>query len=158
MAFCRMVDIIYAALPLRPLRAFLIRSHMEGCPRCQSRLLSRAEAGRLFVSPDDVGMPVDLWGRVSPQVERTTPVAEAPPVPAGAGWRWATAAATAAVVAVTGFWFLREIDRPGFVPDFAGAAARFQIDYVNVGGAPAQTFVYQPQGTDTVFVWAIKNP
>jgi len=158
MAFCRMVDYIYAALPLRPLRAFLIRSHMENCPRCQSRLLSRAEAGKLLVASDRVGMPLDLWGRISSQVERATPVPEAPPVPAGAGWRWATAVATAAVVAVTGFWLLREINRQGFDPGFAGAAARFQIDYINVGGAPAQTYVYQPQGTDTVFVWATKNP
>ena len=158
MAFCKMVDVIYAALPLRPLRAFLIRSHMDSCPRCQSRLLSRAEAGRLFVSPGAVGMPADLWGRITFQTERATAVPEALPVPAGAGWRWATAAATAAVVAVTGFWLLREIDRPGFGPSLVGAADRFQIDYVNVGGAPAQTFVYQPQGTDTVFVWAIKNP
>lgn len=152
MAFCRMVDIVYAALPLRPLRAFLIRSHMESCPRCQSRLLSRAEAGKLFVSSDRVGMPADLWGRIASHVERGTPV------PAAAGWRWATASATAAVVALTGFWLLREIDRQGFDPGSIRAAARFQIDYVNVGGAPAQTFVYQPQGTDTVFVWAIKNP
>jgi hypothetical protein len=158
MAFCRMVDFIYAALPLRPLRAFLIRSHMDSCPRCQSRLLSRAEAGRLFVSSDRVGIPADFWGRISSQVERTNLVQEASSNQAGAGWRWATAAATAAVVAVTGFWLLREIDRPGFGPGLVGAADRFQIDYVNVGGAPAQTFVYQPQGTDTVFVWAIKNP
>ena len=158
MAFCRMVDIVYAALPLRPLRAFLIRSHMEGCPRCQSRLLSRAEAGKLFVSSERVGMPVDLWGRISSQAGRGTPIPEVPSVPAGAGWRWATAAATAAVVAVTGFWLLREIDRQGFDPGSIRAAARFQIDYINVGGAPAQTFVYQPQGTDSVFVWAIKNP
>jgi len=91
-------------------------------------------------------------------VERTNLVQEASSNQAGAGWRWATAAATAAVVAVTGFWLLREIDRPGFGPGLVGAADRFQIDYVNVGGAPAQAFVFQPQGTDTVFVWAIKNP
>ena len=64
----------------------------------------------------------------------------------------------AAVVALTGFWLLREIDRPGFRADVGAPADRFQIDYVNVGGAPAQTFIYQPQGTDTVFVWASRTP
>ncbi len=157
MAFCRMVDFIYAVLPLRALRAFLIRSHMESCPRCQARLLSRAEAGRLFVSSDRIGMPANIWERISSQAGRGTSVSEAP-VPAGAGWRWAAAAATALVVAVTGFWLLREIGRPGFGPGFVAASERFRIDYINVGGAPAQTFVFQPQGTDTIFIWAIKNP
>jgi len=131
---------------------------MESCPRCQARLLSRAEAGRLFVSSDRIGIPADIWERISSQAGRGTPVQEAPPAPAGAGWRWAAAAATALVVAITGFWLLREIGRPGFGPGFVGASDRFRIDYINVGGAPAQTFVFQPQGTDSVFVWAIKNP
>ena len=158
MAFCKMVDVVYTALPIRPLRSFLIRSHMESCPRCQSRLLSRAEAGTLFVASDQVGNTEGLWRRISAQSGSRTPVPEAPPAPVGVGWRWAAAVSTAAVVAVTGFWLLREIDRQGFDPGLVGAADRFQIDYVNVGGAPAQTFVYQPQGTDIVFVWAIKNP
>jgi hypothetical protein len=64
----------------------------------------------------------------------------------------------AAVVALTGFWLLREVDRPDFEAGVNPPADRFQIDYVNVGGAPARTFVYQPQGTDTVFVWASRNP
>lgn len=158
MAFCKIVDFLYAALPLRPLRAYLIRSHMESCPRCQSRLLSRAEAGRLFVSSDRVGMPADLSGWIFARTESGMAVPERQPVPSTAAWRWAAAAATALVVAVTGFWLLREIGRPGFGPGFVGAADRFQINYVNVGGAPAQTFIFQPQGSDTVFVWAMKNP
>ena len=158
MAFCKMVDFIYAALPLRPLRALLIRVHMESCPHCQSRLLSRPEAGKLFVASDQIGNTESLWQRISVRTGSGTPVLEAPPIPAGAGWRWATAAATAAVVVVTGFWLLRQVERPGFRPGDVGPADRFQIDYVNVGGAPAQTYVYRPQGTDTVFVWAIKNP
>ncbi len=158
MAFCRMVDIVYAALPLRPLRAFLIRSHMERCPRCQARILSRVEARSLFVASDQVGDAEALWERVSSQAACETVRLERRTDSAAAGWRWATAAATAAVVAVTGFWLLREINRQGFDPESIRVAARFQIDYINVGGAPAQTFVYQPQGTDTVFVWATKNP
>jgi len=158
MAFCKMVDVVYTALPIRPLRAFLIRSHMESCPRCQARLLSRAEAGKLFVASDQVGNTEGLWRRITSRAERATLAPEAPPNPAGAGWRWAVAVGTAAVVVVTGFWLLRQIERPGFRPGDVGPADRFQIDYVNVGGAPAQTYVYQPQGTDTVFVWATKNP
>ncbi|OGD28537.1 MAG: hypothetical protein A2V57_04010 [Candidatus Aminicenantes bacterium RBG_19FT_COMBO_65_30] len=157
MDFCRTVDLLYTALPLRPLRGWLIRGHMERCPRCQARLLSREEARGLLVAPDGVGNADAIWRQISSQAGRLTAFSETRPAMAGAKWRWAAAAATAAVIAVTGFWLLREVEKPGFGPTAAGPADRFEIDYVNVGGAPAQTFVFQPQGTDTVFVWASKN-
>ena len=74
-------------------------------------------------------------------------------------WRWASVAATAVVVTLAGLLASprgrtgRASTRGPIAP-----ADRFEIDYVNVGGEPAQTFVYQPQGTDTVFVWAQKTP
>lgn len=151
--FCRTADLLYAALPLRPFRDWLIRSHMEGCPRCQTRLLSREEARGLLVAPDRSGDPRALWPRIAAERERSRRVPGTPPVAAGAAWQLAAVAALALVIAVTGFWVLREIDAPA-----AAAPGRFEISYVNVGGAPAQTFVYQPQGSDTVFVWAQRTP
>ena len=158
MTSCKTADRLYTAIPVRPFRDWLIRAHMERCPRCQARLLSRDEAKSLLVGPDQVGGPEGLWRRISREAGRA---ASLPEIKAGRGtpaWRAASVAAMAAVVALTGFWLLREIDRPGFRADAGAPADRFRIDYVNVGGAPARTFVYQPQGTDTVFVWASRNP
>ncbi len=157
MDFCRIADRLYDALPVRPLRDWLIRRHLEKCPRCQARLLSREEAKSLLVGPDQVGPADALWIRVSDEAARSACVPEPAPAPAGLVWRWATVTALAAVLTVSGFWLLREVERPGL--EMASAAInRFQIDYVKVGGMPAQTYVYQPQGTDTVFVWAQKTP
>jgi hypothetical protein len=158
MDFCKTVDRLYAALPLRPLRDWLIRGHVEKCPRCQARLLSREEAKGLLVVPTQVGDSNALWRRISGEDGRVAALPEMRPSRGSLAWRWAAAAAMVAVVVVTGFWLLREIERPGFDSQAIAPADRFQIDYVNVGGAPAQTFVYQPQGTDTVFVWASRNP
>jgi hypothetical protein len=157
MPFCKIVDVLYAVVPLRPFRDYLIRRHMETCPLCQARLLSRAEAKGLFVAPDEVGDTEGLWRRISSRMDPAVETQGRRPAPARAGWRWATAAALAAVVAVTGFWLLREVGKPSFDTGSVGPADRFQIEYIKVGGAAAQTFVYQPQGTDTVFVWAGKN-
>jgi hypothetical protein len=158
MAFCKMVDTVYSAIPLGWLRDLLIRKHMESCPRCQGRLASRAEVKRLFVAPEEVGTTEDLWRRVSARALAADAAARRRSAPAGAAWRWAAAAAAAAVIAVSGFWLLREVQRPGFETAAVRPADRFEIEYVNVGGAPAQAFVYQPQGSDTVFVWAARNP
>jgi len=158
MDFCKTVDRLYAALPLRPFRDWLIRVHMDRCPRCQARLLSRDEAKSLLVGPDQAGNPEAIWRRISYEAGKVASVPETRPGRGSLSWRWASIAVMAAAVALTGFWLLRELGRPGFEANAVPPGDRFQIDYVNVGGAPAQTFVYQPRGTDTVFVWASRNP
>jgi hypothetical protein len=64
----------------------------------------------------------------------------------------------ALVVALAGLWLMRESAGPGSEAGAGAPPERFEIAYVRIGGQPAQTFVYQPQGTDTVFVWAQKTP
>jgi hypothetical protein len=158
MDFCSTVDRLYRAVPLRWFRDRLIRSHMERCPRCQARLLSRDEAVSLLVGPAAVGPADRLWPGISRRVEPAGAARGTVPESRGWFWRWAAPAAMAAAVALTGFWVLRQVERPGMEAAAGALAERFTLDYVNVGGAPAQTFIYQPQGTDTVFVWASKTP
>jgi hypothetical protein len=158
MDFCRTVERLYAALPLRPFRDWLIRAHMDRCPRCQERLLSREEARSLLVRPGQTGDAAALWRRISEEAGRPAPAPKAKGSGGRLAWQWAAASAMAAVVALTGFWLLRETGGPGFDARAVTPAERFEIAYVKVGGAPAQTFVYQPRGTDTVFVWAQKTP
>lgn len=158
MSFCNIVDLLYKALPLARFRARLIRAHIEGCPRCQARLLSRDEARGLLVAPARLGGAADLWNRISAQAVPSLPAREMPAARGAVLWRWAAVTSMTAALALAGFWLLRQVDRPGLDGVRIAAGQRFELDYVNVGGAPAQTFVYQPQGTDTVFVWASKTP
>jgi hypothetical protein len=162
MDFCRTVELLYAAIPLRPFRDWLIRAHMDACPRCQIRLLSREEARTLMVGPGQLGDAGELWQRIGREAARLAAASETRPRGGRLVWRlvWrlAPAAALAAVTALAGFWLLRQAAGPGFEARAAAPADRFVIAYVKVDGAPAQTFVYQPQGTDTVLVWAQKTP
>ncbi len=158
MDFCRTAEFLYDALPLRSVRAWLIRGHMERCPRCQARLVGPEEARGLLVRPARLGDTEALWRRLSAETARAVVAPEPAPASAGLAWRLAAGVATAAVVTLAGFWLLREVERPGFDALAVAPADRFEIDYVNVGGEPAQTFVFQPQGTDTVFVWASRTP
>ena len=158
MDFCSIVNILYEALPLKRFRDWLIRTHIERCPRCQARLLSRDEALSLLVQPAELGGAGDLWRKISARAVPAGPVREISPARGALIWRWAAVTAMAAVMALAGFWLLRQVERPGLDGLQMAAAERFELGYVKVGGAPAQTFVYQPQGTDTVFVWASKTP
>jgi hypothetical protein len=157
MDFCNTVDRLYSVLPVRRFRDWLIRAHIERCPRCQARLLSRDEARSLLVAPARLGTG-DLWQKISAQAVPLVPVRESPAARGAIPWRWAAVTAMTAVMALAGFWLLRQVERPGLDGLQIASVERFELDYVKVGGAPAQTFVYQPQGTDTVFVWASKTP
>jgi hypothetical protein len=100
-----------------------------------------------------VGDARALWPRIAAERDRPAGLPEESRVAAAGAWQIAAVAALALVIAVTGFWVLRETETEAAPPP-----GRFEISYVNVGGAPAQTFVYQPQGSDTVFVWAQRTP
>jgi hypothetical protein len=158
MASCRTVEFLYRAFPLRVFRDRLIRTHLETCEHCRARLLSREEARSLFVRPGDVE-PIDgLWRMIADQAVRLP----AAPVRASGRraprLRWATAAAAALIVVVTGFWLLDQVQKAGPDAESAARDAGFRLEYVHIGGAPAQTFVFKPLGSDTVFVWAQRAP
>jgi hypothetical protein len=66
-------------------------------------------------------------------------------------WGWAVAGALLGVLLLS-FLLLKDF-QPGRVS--AGVtAARFKLEYVRVGGQPANAVVYQPQGSDMIIVWA----
>jgi len=158
MASCKIVDVLYAAVPSRIVRDILIRGHVEKCARCQARLVSRSEAQALLVRPGDAGEPVDLWPRLERRMGRAIAVPVPGKRPAWLRWEWAAGAATFLVVAAAGFWLLRDVQTVAVRTDYARPADRFEIDYINVGGAPAQAYIFQPAGSDMIIVWAGKTP
>jgi hypothetical protein len=156
MVSCKVVNALYAAVPSRLFRDFLIRIHVERCGRCQARLVSRTEAAALFVKSGDAGAVEELWRRIE---RRTGPGMAVPKEkPAGLRWEWAAGAATLLLAAAASFWLLRGVQTEAVRTGFSGPADRFEISHINVGGAPAQAFIYQPQGSDMIIVWAGKNP
>jgi hypothetical protein len=71
-------------------------------------------------------------------------------------WGWAVATAFLLVL-IAGFLLLKDF-RPDRAASAAVVPARFELEYVLVGGQPANTVVYQPQGSDMIIVWAGKSP
>jgi ferric-dicitrate binding protein FerR (iron transport regulator) len=153
MAFCKIVDLFYAAIPSRTVRDWLIRGHADGCERCRARLASREEARALLVKPEDAGAPGDLWRLVEPQSVWAA-VPAAPERPSGRRREWAAGAAAFLVFAAAGFWLLRGLQNGRPEAGAARVTVPFEINYINVGGSPAQTFIYQPQGSDMIIIWA----
>jgi hypothetical protein len=69
---------------------------------------------------------------------------------------WAVAAIFL-LIFIAGFLLFKDF-RSENVSSAAAVPARFELEYVRVGGQPANTVVYQPQGSDMIIVWAGKSP
>lgn len=154
---CRLAELLVKALPLRWARDLVLRHHMERCPRCAERLLSRAEARAWLVSGDEVEDDPRFWpavrdkiGRDAAAVVSRTPIAR--PV-----WQRAAAVAGLFLLAGAGFWLYRELGR-GTVSPAVEAQVRFRVNSLTVGGEPAAAMVIQPPEADLVIVWVDKKP
>ena len=159
MPHCKTVEFLYAIVPLKLWRGFLIRRHIEKCPGCLASWASREEAGKLLVR-GVVGVAVgrSLWAGVEAAIaedpgreKSKAGILQRPPV---RRWGWAVATAFLGVLLIS-FVFLKDF-RPGRVSAEA-VQARFELDSVRVGGQPANAVIYQPQGSDMIIIWAEKN-
>jgi hypothetical protein len=153
MLSCNAADRLYRSVPVKSWRAFLIRVHFERCPACQEALAGAEEARSLFAQKTDFRASEAFWRRIARSLAepdektlRGSSRTARRPV-----WQWAAAGVVVALLA--GYWVFRDF-RPDGLPAAASASARFELEYVRVGGLPADAYVYQPQGSDIVIVWA----
>lgn len=157
MASCRRIEFLYRAIPLRLWRGWLVRRHIETCPACQARMASREEVRRFMARPEGYRDVSGMWARLEQELVRAKDRTETGFPPARARWQFALGLlAFCAAVGIT-FWLLGDVRSAGPGPRISGASERFTLDYVRVGGEPAQAFVYQPSGSKMVFVWAEKS-
>ena len=124
----------------------------------QALLASREEAARLLVREDGVAIGSRLWPGIEAVIAgesgRERSRAGIREMRTVSRWGWAAAAALLGVL-VIGFLLLRD-----FRPEWASTdvvQARFELDYVRIGGQPANAVIYQPQGSDMIVIWVEKS-
>ncbi len=159
MSVCRMVNLAYALLPLSAWRGFLIRRHIETCGRCQALLAGCGEARRLLVSADSQKDGDLLWQKVWRQLgdgrasrSRWQHSAESRKI-----WKWALGGAALLAVVAVNFWVLRGGRSPEMGAPAPSRPDRFDLKYLKIDGEDANAFVYQPQNSDLIIVWAGKD-
>ena len=150
MLTCRWIEFLLGILPLNLWRDFLIRSHVDRCPRCQAKLLNQDEARSLMITEEDTGVQVDLWPRISGAVKRQNRTG----VPLLMMRRkWGYGLAGVLVVVMVGIWLLTNSFQGDLSP-VEYTQTGFQIQYIKVRNQPAQVFHFQPADSHMIFVWA----
>jgi hypothetical protein len=150
---CKIVNLLLSLFPFSFWQDFLIRSHVQKCDGCMSRVASRDEVKALIFREDDVQDFQDLWPAVKAEL-----ITKEKEKKAGfsVNRRLAFAAAGIVAVCLAGFLFFNLLFRNG-IPSEREGEARFQINSIRVGDKPATPFVYQPKDSDMILVWADKS-
>jgi len=158
-----LIEFIYRIFPFRSWKGWLLRHHMEGCPGCRKRLVSREEARLLLVQADEVGDLNRLWPsikeRLGEKAKKDEKNLSSKPAMAKM-WRLAAAAVAILLIAAgVNFWLLRKPrpDTPLQGGPISAETEQVQIHYVKIDNEPAQTFIFQPRDSNIIIVWAGKN-
>jgi len=149
---CKLVELAMAVLPFRAWQDVLIRRHFMKCPACRAKLADAEETRSLLISERDVGEIADFW----PDVESA--IKGKPRKAAGPGFgRWARflrAAGAAAAAALLVWLFIGPGGR--LVERNELEETDFRLHDIRIEDKPARAYVFQPQDSNIVIVWAEK--
>ncbi len=157
MVRCRLAELLVKALPLQWARDLVLRRHMERCPHCAERLLSRAEARAWLVSDDEVEDDPGFWPAVRDKIRRDETGDASGRAAIRPVWQRLAAVAGFFLLAGFGVWLYRELGKET-VSTTAEAPLRFRVNSLTVGGEPAGAVVIQPPDADLVIVWVDREP
>ncbi|NIM90477.1 MAG: hypothetical protein GTO17_05960 [Candidatus Aminicenantes bacterium] len=148
---CRMVNFLFSIFPLKIWQDFLLRKHIQDCSCCQENLASLEEAKSLLIQEGEVGDLEGLWPKVKVQLaeeERKEKYFRLP------RWGWAVGAAGLLVAIILGVWLFwsARLGKPSEEP-----GSPFQIKYIRVHDKPARAYLFQPQDSNMIIIWAEEN-
>ncbi len=148
---CRMVNFLFSIIPLKRGQDFLLRKHIQNCPSCQENLASLEETKSVLIQEGEVGNLEDLWPKVKIKLteeERKEKLFHLP------SWGWAVGAAGLIAVVIIGLWLFwsAQLGKPS-----EELGRRFQIKYIRVHNKAARTYLFQPQDSNMIIIWAEEN-
>jgi len=147
-----MVNFLSAIFPFKIWQDFLLQKHIQNCPVCQENLASLEEIKSLLIQEKEVGDLKDLWPKVNAQLTKQKRKERFFHVPRLA---WAVGASCLLIAIVLGLWFY-QLAPPGKTPE-EDITSPFQIKYIRIYDKPARTYLFLPQDSNMIIIWAEKN-
>ena len=145
---CKFINFLFRVIPFRAFQGVLIKNHFEKCPDCQNSLVKVEEAHLFLVKEEKTLEMVNLWPGISEKLcEGNGEKSRATFFPR---WRWAISAAGLTVLILTGFWYFNRTNNLEMVL----RQEQLEINYIKVEEKPAGAYVYEPQDSEMIIVWA----
>lgn len=154
---CKTIDFLIKAFPLKSWQDFLIRLHIQKCPACQAQLASAEEARSFLIQEEEAASTERLWPAIKARLSDKRGLERIVHRPRPRRrWAWTAGIAALVVAVILGVW-LYTVLIPVKAPGDEDLVEKFQINYIRVENKPVHTYVYWPQGTEMVIIWAEKT-
>ena len=152
MLHCRMINFLFSIFPLKTWQDFLLRKHIQNCPACQENLASLEETKSLLIQECEAEGLEALWPKVKVQLTKEKGKERLSRLPR---WGWAVGAACLLVAIFLSIWFYQLVPS-GKAPE-QDITSPLQIKYIRIYDQPARTYLFQPQDSNMIIIWAEKN-
>ena len=150
---CKLINILFYIFPLKIWQDFLIRSHFEHCCSCQQKIASKEEVKTILAGESQTDSPDRFWLKIKLRLAQPEMKAKFAFRP----WlKWAAATALMAAAVISFLW-IYSLKTPAKNASGQNQGKRFQINYLKVENKPACVFIYKPQDSAMIIVWAEKN-
>lgn len=153
MSRCKIFRYAFSLVPLKKWQDFLIRFHMEKCPDCQNSLVSLDDVQGITIQESQCADTESLWDGFEEKVREAKRNKQHVFSPR---WSWAYGIAVVLVFVAATIWFVLS-------PQFRKTQVEeslnghFCINYIRIENEPAQAYIFQPQDSHMIIVWAQKN-
>jgi len=152
MSRCKIFGCAFSLIPLKKWQDYLIRFHIERCPNCQKTLVSREAVQGITIQESQCVDTESLWDGFEEKVreeKRNKPHIFSP------RWGWAYGIAVVLVLVAATIWLVLS---PQFrrIQVEESLNEHFRINYIRIENEPAQAYVFQPQDSHMIIVWAQK--
>lgn len=150
---CKIFEYAFSLMPLKKWQDYLIRYHMERCPQCQGTLISREDVQGITIQESQCGESESLWDGFEQKVREAKSDKQHV---LGPRWSWAYGLAVVFALGAAAIWFVLS-------PQFRktrveeSLTGHFRINYMRIENEPAQAYLFQPQDSHMIIVWAQKN-
>ena len=154
MMSCRLANRLASVLPSRMLRDNLLLRHMEKCPRCGARLVSKQEARSWLIGAGDVEDDPAFWPAVKGKVRGRASGKPFEPQPRYLIVRRRAAITALFLLVAVGILFIPKPVPETASPEIDRPPVRFRLNSIMIDGRPINPVVIQPRESDLVIIWA----
>ena len=150
---CKITEFFFFLIPIKRWRGFLIRRHIQKCPSCLDKTASVEEAKLLLIQENEVDNLEGLWPAVKARLyedkreEKFSFLRR---------WKWVYGAVGLLAVIVSSVWLYIAVF-PDRGPSDETMTEQFRINHITIENEPARAYIFCPQGSKIIIVWAEKN-